>query len=517
MTEHHRASIAVIGASLGGVLAAWRAAQAGCRVLLLAEQRWLGGQMTAQAVPPDEHELIELGGASASYLGFRAALRAAYRAEPGFVDRSTMTEGCNPGDGWVSRLCIEPARAAAWFEALLAAEVGAGRLQLLRLPAAAWLGAEVAGGSLRALSLRDARGVEHRIEAPWWIDATDSGELLAAAAVPWRVGKEAADEFGEPDAPAVADPLDQQPITHVFALRRAGAAARLGDPPPGYDFWRERVLPHHAHRVFSDAMPGHERGSSARLPFEADGAALDWWRYRRIVSAAQWQPPRADVTLVNWPQNDFNLLPLIDGPRPQHEVLAQARAQSECLLHWLRSEAPRPDGGRGFANWQLAADMLGSDDGFAQQAYLRESRRIVARDTLTQRTLQRAAQGHAASVGIGWYRLDIHPTCVSGHGTNAEVLPFELPLGAFIPAAGGNVVPGCKNIGMTHLAGGAARVHPVEWLIGEVAGLLAAQALHEGWPDTPAQQARLFTALEHAGVPRHWSPALLARRGSGFA
>jgi NADPH-dependent 2,4-dienoyl-CoA reductase/sulfur reductase-like enzyme len=47
-----KAQVAVVGASLGGVMAAWRAAQAGCQVCLVAEHAWLGGQMTAQAVPP---------------------------------------------------------------------------------------------------------------------------------------------------------------------------------------------------------------------------------------------------------------------------------------------------------------------------------------------------------------------------------------------------------------------------------------------------------------------------------
>jgi aspartate/methionine/tyrosine aminotransferase len=81
--------IAVIGASLGGVLAAWRAAQAGRQVLLVAQHAWLGGQMTAQAVPPDEHLLVELGGASRSYLGFREDIRAHYRKQSGFLDAAT--------------------------------------------------------------------------------------------------------------------------------------------------------------------------------------------------------------------------------------------------------------------------------------------------------------------------------------------------------------------------------------------------------------------------------------------
>ena len=120
--------IAVIGASLGGVLAAWRACRAGdLRVALVAEYDWLGGQMTSQGVPPDEHRLIESGGASASYLAFRKAIRAHYSADKNFINNTELTEGLNPGDGWVSRLCFEPKFAAAYFEDMLAPFVARGQ------------------------------------------------------------------------------------------------------------------------------------------------------------------------------------------------------------------------------------------------------------------------------------------------------------------------------------------------------------------------------------------------------
>ena len=40
-----------------------------------------------------------------------------------------------------------------------------------------------------------------------------------------------------------------------------------------------------------------------------------------------------------------------------------------------------------------------------------------------------------------------------------------------------NVLAANKNIGTTHLSNGCYRLHPVEWNIGEAAGLLAAQAV----------------------------------------
>jgi len=40
-----------------------------------------------------------------------------------------------------------------------------------------------------------------------------------------------------------------------------------------------------------------------------------------------------------------------------------------------------------------------------------------------------------------------------------------------------NLLPAGKNIGTTHITNGCYRLHPVEWNIGEVAGLLAAHCL----------------------------------------
>jgi hypothetical protein len=46
-----------------------------------------------------------------------------------------------------------------------------------------------------------------------------------------------------------------------------------------------------------------------------------------------------------------------------------------------------------------------------------------------------------------------------------------------------NLIPGCKNIGTTHITNGCYRLHPVEWNIGEAAGALAAYAV--GHKTTP--------------------------------
>jgi hypothetical protein len=491
--------VLVVGDSLGGVLAAHTAHALGLRVLLVTQHPWVGGQLTSQAVPPDEHRLIERGGCSARYRAFRDAMHAHYRAQPGFRDAGSLTDGCNPGDGWVSRLCVEPLVAHRHLRRLLQ-----------RVPQRPGRATAVTRDGRRIAQV-DIDGVP--LHAAIVIDATETGELLRLAGLPYRLGKEARADFGEPLAPERADALDQQPVTWVLALRRQARPGPVVARPAAYAFWRERRVPGYGHRQFSDALPGHAPGEVARLPFFADGATLDWWRYRRVVAQHQWDHGPDEVSLVNWAQNDHALAPLLDGPQPEAAVAAAARELSLCWLHWLQTEAD----GRGHPELQPAPDVTGTPDGLAQAPYVRESRRIVGLETLTQQDLAGDGSGapmqHARSVGIAWYNLDIHPTTGGGPGLNATCRPYVLPLGIFLPADVDNLLPACKNVSVTHLANASTRVHPTEWLIGEVAAHVAATLLRERL--TPAQLHDDLAAVQalqqrlHAdGIPTRWDPAL---------
>ena len=81
------------------------------------------------------------------------------------------------------------------------------------------------------------------------------------------------------------------------------------------------------------------------------------------------------------------------------------------------------------------------------------------------------------TVGIGSYRMDLHITTTGDHAEFGSTLPFQIPLGALIPHRMENLLPACKNLGVTHLTNGCYRLHPVEWDIGEAAGSLAAFCL----------------------------------------
>ena len=81
------------------------------------------------------------------------------------------------------------------------------------------------------------------------------------------------------------------------------------------------------------------------------------------------------------------------------------------------------------------------------------------------------------SMGIGYYHLDLHPSTGGDNYIDMASVPFQIPLGALIPRRMENLIPGCKNIGTTHISNGCYRLHPVEWSIGEAAGSLCAFSL----------------------------------------
>ena len=62
-----RADVVIAGGGLGGCAAALAALRNGLRVVLTEETDWIGGQLTQQAVPPDEHRWIESHGCTQSY------------------------------------------------------------------------------------------------------------------------------------------------------------------------------------------------------------------------------------------------------------------------------------------------------------------------------------------------------------------------------------------------------------------------------------------------------------------
>ncbi|WP_049564834.1 FAD-dependent oxidoreductase [Streptomyces sp. SBT349] len=524
--------VLIVGGGLGGVAAALAVCRAGRTAVLTEETDWIGGQLTSQAVPPDEHPWVERFGTTAGYRALREGIRAYYRQwYPLRADALNLPE-LNPGAGRVSKLCHEPRVALAVLEAMLAPHRAAGRLTVLtgHRPVAA----EPDGDVVRAVTVEDVRdGERHTVAAGYVIDATETGALLHLAGVEHALGAEARGEYDEPHAPEVADPLNQQGITVCFALSHHEGEEHTIDRPADYDFWRSYRPAFWPGPLLGflapdprtlEAVPRTLEPNPDDDPLDvhadqsADAGDKELWGFRRILARGLHRPGAfgSDITLVNWPLNDYWLKPLIGaGEETATRAVAEARQLSLSVLYWLQTEAPRPDGGTGFPGLKPRPDITGTADGLAKAPYVRESRRIKAVTTVTEHDVAIDLLGphggtrHRDSVGVGAYRIDLHPS--TGGDTYIDVgsVPFEIPLGALIPRRVRNLLPAGKNLGTTHITNGCFRLHPVEWNAGEVAGALAAHCLDEGVEphQVQAQDERLdaFTRrLDRSGVQRHW-------------
>jgi hypothetical protein len=199
---------------------------------------------------------------------------------------------------------------------------------------------------------------------------------------------------------------------------------------------------------------------------------------------------------------DYWLDPLV-GVSEERRLHAWRGAQQLSLsfLHWMQTEAPRHDGGYGYHGLRLRDDIFGTEHGLAKYPYIRESRRIQAEFTVLEQHLgvearagRAGAEPFSDSVGIGAYRIDLHPSTAPRNYVDIDTWPFQIPLGALIPIRVENLLAAGKNIGTTHVTNGAYRLHPVEWNIGEAAGALAAFCLERGV--TPRQARNSQSDLE---------------------
>lgn len=505
--------ILIAGGGLGGVAAALAACSRGRRVVLTEETDWLGGQLTAQGVSaPDEHRTIEQFGGTRRYMELRRLIRAHYRAEYVLAPDSLEAEAFNPGGGWVSRLCHEPKAALGAIEAMLAPHVEAGRLTVL-LRHRAVLG-ESEHDRVTAITFRDLESDDRlRVVAGYFIDATELGDLLPLTGTEYVSGAEARSHTGEPAAREAAAPECVQSFTYPFAVEYRPGESHLVPEPEDYALNRERQPYTFAH-VYHDG-----RGVlTYRMFSQGEGGVAPFWTYRRLIAAENFADPRLanDVAMINWPGNDFRHGNLIDrSPEEALETLRRAKRLGLGFCRWLQTEAPRDDGGRGYPELLLRADVMGTEDGLAKHPYIRESRRLRARRTIQEQAIAAAYQPGARaafmidSVGLGWYAIDIHPGQHEEKIPPEATRPFQIPLGALVPVRVENLLAGCKNLGTTHITNGAYRLHPIEWNIGEAAGALAAYCLERGVrPAAVALKPELLQPFQQRlveeGVPLDW-------------
>ena len=535
-----KADIVIVGGGTGGCAAALAAARNGRRVIMLEETDWIGGQLTSQAVPPDEHPWIEQFGATRSYRDYRDRVREYYRRNYPLTPQARARWNLNPGNGWVSPLCHEFRVGLAVLNEMLAPFGSGGRLTILLKHKA--VSADTQGDEVRAVTVKDLEnGNLLTLSAPFFIDATELGDMLPLTKTEYVTGAESQKQTGEPHAAAEPQPQNMQGITFCFAIDHLPGQDHTIEKPAEYDFWHDyvpKLTPPWPGRLLSLVAIEPRSLKAFQFPFDPntqDTGPLgpsrpedhtNRWGFRRIADQQNFAPGtyQSSISLVNWWENDYWLGNVCEVSEEEAaRNLQRAKQLSLSLLYWLQTEAPRPDGGAGWPGLRLRKDIVGTVDGLAKYPYIREARRIKAEFTVLEQHVgtearmkltgksreEVTAEPFADSVGVGSYKIDLHPSTGGNNCIDVSSLPYRIPLGALIPQRVENLLPACKNIGTTHITNGCYRLHPPEWNIGESAGMLATYCLEKGVKprqvrNTPEMLADFQKVLQAQGIEIHW-------------
>jgi hypothetical protein len=554
------------------VAAATHAMRSGAITCLIELTPWLGGQISSQGVSAVDESLAmrRLQNFSESWQAFKRLIQQQTVNLPDWTGIPANTTVSEVNSCWVGNLCFPPEAGAIAAEQLLqeASQMAPGSQWSV---ATAFKGAEfdLMGQNITAIHAvrriprqpdyvptgRLSEELSHwyswtddelfdkvpiRLEAlpdrPLIvIDATDTGELVAWADVPYRTGSESQELTGEIHAPAQSNPECTQAFTFPFAI------ALHNDGGKSLDYLQqiEPVFNRHEHtREYS--MDG--------FPMFA-GTSL--FHYRRLVSKTRndpfyGSPAMGDISMINWTAgNDWNWM---DPPLLLSREKLAATGQYQNWLGGLSWNAL----GYGeihallFSQWLLETQtseglslthlmgedsLMGTQSGLSMLPYIREGRRILGRTAYGQenflireadiRNDQTGGQDFRdTAVAVTHYAIDIHGCryrnweqpweAQSAAAWEAVVRPVIIPLASLIPQEVDNLLVGGKGIAVSHIVNAVTRVHYGEWSIGGAAGATA------GWlvtkhPDLPPAEIvasglmpQLHQYLRSQGLRPQW-------------
>lgn len=488
--------ILIAGAGMGGIGAAIRATERGAQVCLTEETDWVGGQATAGGVSAlDEHRFIEISGATRSYHAFRRGIREHYRRSYSLTPAALAWTNFNPGACYVSSLCYEPKVGEAVLREMLRGRA----VQLLLRTQVFQLerkGAEIV--SALAWRFEDREAI--RIKARFYLDATELGDLLPLAKVPYVVGSEAKADTQEPHAAPEPNAACVQSFTYPFAIERRDGERHTIAEPEGH----RAIVDRQRFSLRMNYSVAHGWKGDVEYSMYGDDPPVPnnmspgpFFSWRRLIAAKNFASgPATDIALMNWPRQDYAEESILDRtPEDMARILQTAKRTSYSFLYWLQKDMGHPE-------LKLRPDIMGTADGLSKYPYIRESRRLRAEGRVVEQDIVEESQpGPRArwfedSIGTAFYMVDIHPCGANERGRMMMPRPFQIPLGTLLPQGVTNLLAAGKSIGVTHLTNGAFRLHPVEWNIGEAAAAIATV----GMGKVEAVQAE----LAKAGVPLVW-------------
>jgi hypothetical protein len=200
--------------------------------------------------------------------------------------------------------------------------------------------AETEGDRVLAVTMEHIRSGEQAIlSAPYFLDATDCGDMLPLAGIEYVTGAESSRDTGEPHAlQGDPDPTEMQAITYCFAMDHKEGEDHTIDRPRDYSFWREHRPDFWPDKQLSWIAPNPRTLEAQQYTLFPQRDLFSLFLYRRLIDKNNFATGAfdSDISLVNWPQNDYWLGPVIDVSEEQkHANLDAAKQLSLSLLYWM--------------------------------------------------------------------------------------------------------------------------------------------------------------------------------------
>jgi hypothetical protein len=425
--------VLVIGGGAGGTTAGIQSARMGVTTIIAEPTDWLGGMITAAGVSAFDgnHNMP-----SGIWAEFREEI---YKVYGGTSKVET---------GWVSNTLFEPHVGDSILKSIAAKLTTLKVLFRYRFQKAIIKGRQVQG----AIFFDEVKNTTVTIYAKQVIDATELGDVMASAKIPFDVGMEASSITGENiNVPATNGII--QDLTYVAILKDYGAKADCTIvKPANYDIME------------FDGCCNEFCSHPSKLTSNVDAKKM--LDYGKLPN---------DKYMINWPGkgNDMYLNIIHLNHEQRQEELKKAKAKTMRFLYFLQTQF-------GFKNLALANDEFPTADRLALAPYHREGRRlkgIVRFKVQHISTPFNNSNLYRTGISVGDYPIDHH------HRENLNapqhlgfypVPSYNIPVGTLIPQQHDGIVVAEKGISASNIVNGTTRLQPVVMMTGQAAGMLAA-------------------------------------------
>lgn len=497
--------IVVVGGTPGGIMTAVAAAREGKSVAILERTSHIGG------LPANGLGATDIATRNATTGLFREFTK---RVNKYYIDRygedSPQAKDCSDG------FHFEPSVAERVFAEML--EEHNDRIDVLtgRQFDAEPCNLVMSDESIQTICiLNRINGEREKYSARIFVDATYEGDLGAAAGVPFRVGREGKNEFGEPGAGRVYEYWKSLPsegstgeadnavqaynyrlcLTNVPENRISIARPEVYDRNEYVslveDVWTGRNTLKSMINVTDSMLEANRRHIASGNPTMLPG---DSWGIRKISSMVTLPNGKADANNQHAAFISTDL-PEENWPWPtsswewRDKFAERLRNYTLGLLWFVQNDSELPEHFREAAKeWGLAKDEYADNDNFPRQVYVREGRRFEGMYFFTAKDALPVSEGerppiHPTSITASHYALDSHAARKRERGRahldgfiSYPTMPYTVPYGVIVPKTIKNLLLPVPVSG-SHIGFSTLRMEPCWMALGQAAGTAASLAI----------------------------------------